>query len=143
MKLFQFAQILPIVPKFEWSSFNYPSMINAVETWNFPNVSNFLQIWKKWLYITQIGSKMFVDLQNWIKLFETPPEQTKLFEITQNWIKMFHVVQTRVELLPFGQSWFSLLEITQNFPVYGNISNFTKVEWSCPSLLEFHWDCQN
>jgi len=30
MKLFQFAQMIPVVPKFERSCFNYPSMIDAV-----------------------------------------------------------------------------------------------------------------
>jgi len=42
MKHFQFAQMVPIVPKFEWSSFNYPNMIEAVGIC--PNVCNCMQI---------------------------------------------------------------------------------------------------
>jgi len=38
----------------------------------------------------------------------------------------------------FVQSWFSLLEFTQIFPIYGNMFNLTKFEWSCPNLLKFH-----
>ena len=61
----------------------------------------------KWLYIIQIGMK--------------------LFEATQNWIKTFHLAQSWMELLLFRQSWFSLLELTQIFPINGNIFNFTQI----------------
>jgi len=41
----------------------------------------------KWLYIIQIGMK--------------------LFEVTQNWMKMFfHLVRNWMKLLLFVQSWF-------------------------------------
>jgi len=59
----------------------------------------------KWLYIILIGMK--------------------LFEVTQNWMKIFHLARSWMELLLFVQSWFSLLEITQIFPIYGNIFSFT------------------
>ena len=72
----------------------------------------------KWLYIIQIG--------------------LKLFEVPQNWIKMFLLARFWMELLLFGQSWFSLLEFTQIFPIYGNILTSAKFEWSCPNLLKFH-----
>ena len=51
----------------------------------------------------------------------------KLFEVTSTWMKLFHLAQIRTEVLPFAQSWLSLLEFTQNFPGYGNISNFTQI----------------
>ena len=57
MKLFQFAQIVPIVPKFEWSSFNYTNMVEAVGICT--NVCNCMQISMKHLYITQIEMKLF------------------------------------------------------------------------------------
>jgi len=41
MTLFQLAQMARIVPKFEWSCFNFPNMIKAVGIC--PNVSN---LWK-------------------------------------------------------------------------------------------------
>jgi len=41
MTLFQFDQIVLIVPKSEWSSFNYPDMIKTVEIC--PNVSKYMQ----------------------------------------------------------------------------------------------------
>ena len=125
MKLFQFAQMIPIGLKFERSCFNYPNMIEAVGIC--PNVSNCMQIQMKNLYIIQIGMKLFEISQNWIKLFE----------VTQNWMKMFHLAQIRMELLLFGQSWFSLLEFTQIFHIYGNISNFT------PNLNEVVPICSN
>ena len=42
MTLFQFDQMFPNVPKFEWSSFNYPNMIKAVGIC--PNVFKCMQI---------------------------------------------------------------------------------------------------
>ena len=39
---FEFDQMLLIVPKFEWSSFNYPNMIKAVGI--YLNVSECMQI---------------------------------------------------------------------------------------------------
>jgi len=72
----------------------------------------------KWLYIIQIG--------------------IKLFEVTQNWMKMFHLARSWMELLLFVQSWFSLLEFTQIFPIYGNFLTSPKFGWSCPNLLKFH-----
>ena len=42
MTLFQFAQMVAIVPKFEWSCFNYPNMIKVVGIC--PNVSKHMQI---------------------------------------------------------------------------------------------------
>jgi len=42
MKLFQFAQMVSIVPKFERSCVDYPNMIEAAGIR--PNVSNFMQI---------------------------------------------------------------------------------------------------
>jgi len=42
MKLFQFAQMVSVVRKFEWSCFNYPNMIEAVMIC--ANVSNCMQI---------------------------------------------------------------------------------------------------
>jgi len=42
MTLFQFDQMFLIVPKFEWSCFNYPNMIKAIGIW--PNVSKCMQI---------------------------------------------------------------------------------------------------
>ena len=61
------------------------------------------------------------------KLFEVPQKWIELFEVPKNWIKMFHLVRIWMELLLFAQSWFSLLEITQIFPIYGNIFNFTQI----------------
>ena len=61
----------------------------------------------KWLYIIQIG--------------------LKVFECTQNWMKIFHLARSWMELLLFGQSWFSLMEFTQIFPIYGNIFNFDQI----------------
>jgi len=92
MKLFQFAQMIPVVSKFERSCFNYPCMIEAVGICL--NVFNCMQIQMKHLYITQIAMKLFKVTQKWIKLFE----------VTQNWMKMFHLAQIWIELLPFGQS---------------------------------------
>ena len=69
MKLFQFAQMVPSVPKFKWSCFHYPNMIKAVGICTI--VSNCMQISMKRLYIiTQIRMKLFEVPQNWIKLFE-------------------------------------------------------------------------
>jgi len=51
----------------------------------------------KWLYIIQIG------------------------------MKLFHLARSWMELLLFGQSLFTLLEFTQIFPIYGNIFNFTQI----------------
>jgi len=48
MTLFQFDQMFLIVPKFEWSCFNYPNMIKAVGIC--PNVSKCMQIQMNWLY---------------------------------------------------------------------------------------------
>jgi len=42
MTLFQFDQMFLIVPKFEWSTFNYPNMIKAVGIC--PNVSKCMQM---------------------------------------------------------------------------------------------------
>jgi len=53
MTLFQFDQMVLIVPKFEWSYFNYPNMIKAVGIC--PNVSKCMQFQMKWFYIIQIG----------------------------------------------------------------------------------------
>jgi len=82
----------------------------------------------KWLYIIQIGMKLFewssLKLK---KLFEVPQKWIKLFKVTQNWIKMFHLARIWMELLLFGQSWFGLLEFTQIFPISGNIFNFTQI----------------
>jgi len=50
MNLFYFTQILPIVPKFEWSCFNYPNVIEVVEI--YPNDSDFVYIWLKLLKFT-------------------------------------------------------------------------------------------
>jgi len=58
MKLFQFAQMVPIVP----SRFNYPNMSAAVGIC--PNASNFMQIWMKVLYIAHIEIKLFEVPQN-------------------------------------------------------------------------------
>jgi len=71
----------------------------------------------KWLYIIQIGMKLFEVPQKWIKLFEA----------TQNWIKKFHLTRIGMELLLFGQSRFSLLKFTQIVTIYGNIFNFTQI----------------
>ena len=126
MKLFQLYPSLNV--------FQLPHMIEAVGI--FPNVSNCMQISMK--HITQIGLKFFVVHQKWIKLFEALQKWIKLFEVTQNWMKMFHLAQIWMELLPFDQSWFSLLEFSQFFPIYGNIFNLPKFEWSCPNLPKFH-----
>jgi len=73
----------------------------------------------KWLYIIQIGMK--------------------LFEVTQNWMKIFHLAGSWIELLLFGQSWFSLLEFTKIFPIFmETFLTSPKYEWSCPNLLKFH-----
>ena len=42
MNLFNFTQIFPIVPKFEWNFFNYPNCTEAVGI--YPNVSDCIQI---------------------------------------------------------------------------------------------------
>jgi len=42
MTLFQFDQMFLIVPKFEWSCFNYPNMMKATRIC--PNVSKSMQI---------------------------------------------------------------------------------------------------
>jgi len=47
MSLFYFAQIIPVVPKFEWNCFNYPNLIDVVEI--YPNDSNFTYILLKFL----------------------------------------------------------------------------------------------
>jgi len=57
MTVFQYDHLFLIVPKFEWSCFNDPNMIKAVGIC--PNVSKCMQIWIKWLYIIQIGMKLF------------------------------------------------------------------------------------
>jgi len=62
MNLFQFAQMIPIVPKFERSCFNYPNMIQAVRICL--NVSDCMQIQMKNLHNTQIGMKLFEIHQN-------------------------------------------------------------------------------
>jgi len=68
MNLFKFAQMVPIVSKFEWSSFNYLNLNEAVGI--YPNVSDCIQITMKRLFISQIWMQLFEVAQNWIKLFE-------------------------------------------------------------------------
>jgi len=50
MTLFQFAQMVSIEPKFEWSCFNYPIRTVGICT----IVFNSMQISKKCFYITRI-----------------------------------------------------------------------------------------
>jgi len=59
--------------------------------------------------------------------FEVAQNKIKLFEVPQTWMKMFHLAQLWKELLPFAKGWFSLFEFTKIFPIYGKISNFTKI----------------
>jgi len=72
----------------------------------------------KWLYIIQIGMR--------------------LFEATQNWMKMFHLAPSWMELFLFALSWFSLLEFTQIFPIMEAFLTSPNCEWNCPNLLKFH-----
>jgi len=61
----QFTQMVPNVPKFEWSCFNHPNWIEVVGI--YPNVSNSIQISMKNLYIAQIRLKLFEVAQiEWI-----------------------------------------------------------------------------
>jgi len=69
--------------------FQLLNMIEAIG--NFPNVSNFMQISMKYLYITLIWMKLIH--KKWTKLFEVPQKWIKLFEVTHNWMKLFHLAQ--------------------------------------------------
>jgi len=70
MKLFQFAQMIPVVPTFEW-------IRSIIQTWlrllKFSQM--FLIVCKfKWrgCILPKMEKKWCEVLQNWIKLFEVP-----------------------------------------------------------------------
>ena len=120
MTLFQFAQMVLIVPKFEWSSSNYPNMIKAVGICPvFLNVCNFkwsgcilfklewscLKLPKiEWRCSTWPEDEWSccclsrVDLVCW-KLLKLFPIHGNVFNFTQIWIKLSQFAQILLRLL--------------------------------------------